>query len=200
MTSTTPHYLLATEVSRTPEFSSGSATGHWRFLLRPLDGTEEIEAADEEPFTWGERLDLLTVIRALESLDQRSWVTLVGCTRYVEQGITYGLQDWKENDWRWECFGKMTPVRDMDLWQRLDGILQFHRVDCSQRRFDAGHTEDESPHYGNCDVRKEWLNGLVGATLEKCRKTAMIACCASWVSTITSLWRSSGQWAVASGQ
>ena len=133
MNDPTPHYLLISEASRT------EGIGRWRFVLRPIDGSAALEVADVEPDAWGERLDLLTVVRALESLDQPSRVTLLGCTRYVEQGIQYGLAEWRENQWRWEYFGQMVPVRDADLWQRMDRILQFHQVDCGQRRFDAGH-------------------------------------------------------------
>ena len=74
MNSRTPHYLLKSETSRE------ESSGRWRFVLRPLDGSPGIEATDMEPDVWGERLDLLTVVRALETLDQPSWVTLVGCT------------------------------------------------------------------------------------------------------------------------
>ena len=109
-----PHYLLSCEASRT------RGLGYWRFVLRQIDGSTALEAGDVEPDAWGERLDLLTVVRALESLDQPSRVTLVGCTHYVEQGIQFGLADWRENQWRWECFGEMVPVRDADLWQRMD--------------------------------------------------------------------------------
>jgi hypothetical protein len=153
--SPTPHYLLKTEAGR----EAGS--GRWRFVLRPLDGSPEIEAADVEPDVWGERLDLLTVVRALESLDQPSWVTLVGCTRYVEQGVVFGIAEWKESGWRWECFGQMTPVRDIDLWQRMDRILRFHRVDCGRRRFDAGHALLDGPHWGLARG-KELIGGLAG--------------------------------------
>ena len=68
-----------------------------------------IKAADVEPDVWGERLDLLTVLRALESLDQPSRVTLIDCTRYVEQGVQYGLAEWKESGWRWECSDRWCP-------------------------------------------------------------------------------------------
>ena len=132
MNSPSPHYLLKSEAS------CEEGSGRWRFVLRPLDGSPDIEAADIEPDVLGERLDLLTVVRALESLDQPSWVTLIGCTRYVEQGVLYGVAEWKENDWRWERFGQIAPVRNINLWQRMDRILQFHRVDCGRRRFDAG--------------------------------------------------------------
>ena len=144
-------------------------------MLRPLDGSAEVEAADLEPDVWGERLDLLTVVRALESLDQPSWVTLVGCTRYVEQGILYGIAEWKENGWRWECFGQMAPVRDIDLWQRMDRILQFHRVDCGRGRFDASHGLLEGPHWGLATKGKELIGGLAGDRWVKCYTLAMAA-------------------------
>jgi ribonuclease HI len=181
MNTPTPHYLLKSEASRDDGF------GHWRFVLRPLDGSSEIEAADVEPGVWGERLDLLTVVRALESLDQPSWVTLIGCTRYVEQGVLFGLAEWKEADWRWECFGRMVPVRDIDLWQRMDRILQIHRVDCGQRRFDAAHATIEGPHWDVTNKGKRLAGGFVGDKWVKCCVLAVAACCglrttvASWM-------------------
>jgi len=113
--------------------------GHWRFKVRAPDGKGQFEAADVEPDARGERLSLLTTVRALEALEGPSRVRLVGASRYVRQGITYGLPEWRENGWRWECFGQMVPVRDRDLWQRLDRALQFHQVDCRVRRRDTPH-------------------------------------------------------------
>ena len=99
-----------------------------------------IEAADVEPGLHGERLELLTVIRALESLDQPSHVTLMGCSKYVRNGMQYGLPEWQANGWRWECFGQMVPVKNFDLWQRMERALRFHHVECCHRRFDGPHT------------------------------------------------------------
>lgn len=171
MNSQTPHYLLKSEASRE------AGIGRWRFELKPLDGSSVIEATDVEPEVWGERLDLLTVVRALESLDQPSWVTLIGCTRYVEQGVLYGISEWKENGWRWECFGQMTPVRDADLWQRMDRILQFHRVDCGQRRFDAGHGAGvvNGPHWKLAEKGTELVGGFAGDKWVKYNALAMAA-------------------------
>ena len=109
MNDPSPHYLLMCEASR------AEGLGNWRFALRPLDGSTGYEVADVEPDIWGERLDLLTVVRALESLDQPSQVTLIGCTRYVEQGILYGVPDWRENGWRWEYFGNGARSRRRPL-------------------------------------------------------------------------------------
>jgi ribonuclease HI len=148
-----PQYVVVLE--------TGKTLGQWRFVLRPHDGSPPIEAGDIEPNAWGERLDLLTAVRALESLDQPSRVTFVGCTRYVEQGILYGVSEWKQNDWRWECFGQMVPVRDSDLWQRMDRALQFHRVDCRRRRrFDSGHSLPDGPHWKRAGVSEDLRNSV----------------------------------------
>ena len=128
-----PHYLLFSDADRRKE------SGRWRFSLCSADGTVEYEAADVEPEVRGERLDLLTVVRALESLDEPARVTLVGCSPYVRQGLRYGLPEWRDNGWRWEYFGQMVPVKNGDLWQRLDHALRFHRIECRHRRFDPPH-------------------------------------------------------------
>ena len=127
MNVSTPHYLLFSEVSNTDN------SGRWRFLLRAADGSEQFEVADVEPEARGERLALLTVVRALENLDQPSQVTLIGCNPYIRRGVTHGLHEWKNNGWRWEFFGQMVPVRNGDLWQRMDHALRFHQMDCRSR-------------------------------------------------------------------
>lgn len=171
MMDATPHYLLRSEVSREDN------EGRWRFVLRPLDGSADIAAADMEPGVAGERLDLLTVVRALESLDQPSWVTIIRCTSYVEQGVLYGLTEWKDNGWRWECFGQMAPVRDADLWQRMDRILQFHRVDCGHRRLDAGHNHAllQGPHWGLPVHYEPAASGQVAVGWVKCQASMATA-------------------------
>ena len=44
----------------------------------------------------------------------------MGCTRYVRNGMQYGLPEWQANGWRWECFGQLVPVKNFDLWQRME--------------------------------------------------------------------------------
>ena len=161
MNGQTPHYLLMSQACRR------EMSGRWRFVLRPVDGAAGVEVSDVEPDTRGERLELLTVVRALESLDQPSRVTLIGCIRYVEQGIQYGVAEWKDNGWSWEFFGQMTPVRDADLWQRMDRVLQFHRVDCRRRRFDAEHDPLNGPHWNLAKRGESWLDGIKGSSWVK---------------------------------
>jgi ribonuclease HI len=138
MNLTSPHYLLFAQVDRT------EGTGRWRFVMRTNDGAQQFEAADSEPGLRGERLDLLTVVRALESLDQPSQVTLVDCSDYIWKGVQYGLPEWNSNGWQWEFFGQMVPVKNSDLWQRMDRALRFHEVECRRRRFDPAHRKKGS--------------------------------------------------------
>jgi len=141
----TPHYLLYSKTSHE------SGLGYWRFTLRRPDGSKRFEAADVEPDIEGERLDLLTVIRALESLDEPSRVTLVECNQSIRRGVLYGLPEWKRNGWRWEFYGRMVPVKNGDLWQRLDSAMEFHRLEYGRRqvetvvcvRPDRGHLDRE---------------------------------------------------------
>ena len=73
----------------------------------------------------------------LEALEQPSRVTLITASKYVSRGLADGLQDWRENDWQWENHGAMVPIKNRDLWQRLDRALAFHRLECRAWRVDS---------------------------------------------------------------
>jgi ribonuclease HI len=127
-----PHFLLFSDTNGRQQ------DGHWRFLLKSADGSAELEAADAEPETQGERLELLAVVRGLEALEQPSRVTLVTPSKYVHRGLLYGLEEWRTNGWSWEHFGQMVPVKNSDLWQRLDNALAYHDLEFRPWRFDQG--------------------------------------------------------------
>jgi ribonuclease HI len=121
-----PQYLLFTD--------SVAPTCHerqWRFVLQPIGAGERIVAFDAEPDADSMRLNLLAVVRGLEALDGPSRVTLLAANRFVRRGIRRDLAQWRELDWRWERFGKLVPIRDLDLWQRVDRALAIHEVECS---------------------------------------------------------------------
>src|SRR5690606_23293920 len=94
--------------------------------------------------TCGERLELLAVVRGLEALDGPARVTLVTKSRYVSRGLRFGMTEWRANDWQWERFGRVVPVKDHDLWQRIDRALLFHQVECQAWQFEEGVAE-QSP-------------------------------------------------------
>jgi ribonuclease HI len=130
MTVPTPHFLLIAGRGRRDQPED------WRFTIQSDDGQPCFEVADCEPEVQGERLELLAVIRGLESFDQPSRVTLFTDSAYVSRGLNYGLHEWRDNNWQWECHGSMVPVKNSDLWKRLDRTLQIHQVECRLRRLE----------------------------------------------------------------
>ncbi len=130
-----PHFLLYAEAAPGAD-SAACDAGRWRFVLRLPSGETSLEAADEEQEISPERLELLAVIRGLEALSQPSRVTLLSGSRSIRRGLEHGLTNWRENDWQWERYGRLAPVKNCDLWQRLDRLLQFHAVECRPPRLE----------------------------------------------------------------
>jgi len=135
MSGTAPKYYLFSDCRM------GGESGRWRFVLRHADGSQRLVAEDIEPGVRGERLELLTIVRGLEALGEPSRVTLMTPCTYVREGVRHGVAEWRSNGWRWECFGQMVPVRDLDLWQRVDRAMRFHQVDCRTYRLDPPHRD-----------------------------------------------------------
>jgi ribonuclease HI len=128
-----PHFVLFSAADQARD------AGDWRFVLQAADGSHKVEVADAEPDVQGERLELLAVVRGLEALDQPSRVTLVTPSKYVTRGLKHGLEEWRANEWQWERHGEMVPVKNLDLWQRVDRALAFHRIECRSWRLDSPH-------------------------------------------------------------
>ncbi len=138
MSVSAPHFLLYAEASlsataQATDFEASDA-GRWRFVLRRPCGETALEAADDEPEAGTERLELLAVVRGLEALESPSRVTLLSGSRHIRRGLESGLAQWRENGWQWERYGRMTPVKNGDLWRRLDRLLQIHAIDCRPTR------------------------------------------------------------------
>ena len=145
MTAPKPHYLLFCDgnVSANGE-SAGSQRGRWRFVLEDLVSGERIEATDQETACAPDRSALIAVLRGLEALEQPSRVTLVTTSRYVSRGLQYGLTEWRDNDYSWEHFGAVQPIRNADVWRRIDRALAYHQVQCRwMAQEGATETQDE---------------------------------------------------------
>ena len=158
MTPDAPHYLLFSEARQ-----DETAFTRWRFVLQNVRTHRRFSATDAEPCCEGsERCELLAVVRGLEALDRPSHVTLVTKSRYVCRGIKQGLREWRENGWRWEHFGRIVPIRDHDLWQRVDRAMRFHNLVCQAWQFDVTEdTQSESTYLESADLgRSQDVAGL----------------------------------------
>lgn len=112
--------------------------GGWGALLRWGDRRKELWGG--ELTTTNNRMELMAVIRALEALKRPSEVVLTVDSRYVRDGVERWMANWKRNGWRTK--GR-EPVKNQDLWQRLDQALAGHRVSWRWVRGHSGHAENE---------------------------------------------------------
>jgi ribonuclease HI len=112
--------------------------GGWGVLLRT--GGAERELYGGEPDTTNNRMELMAVIRGLEALKRRCKVRLYTDSQYVQKGISSWIHDWKRRAWR---TADKKPVKNVDLWQRLDALASEHDVEWHWVRGHAGHPENE---------------------------------------------------------
>ncbi|HEY0675275.1 MAG TPA: ribonuclease HI [Immundisolibacter sp.] len=124
-------------------FADGACRGNpgpggWGALLRY--GEQERELWGGEAHTTNNRMELTAVIRALEVLQRPSRLHIVTDSQYVLHGITQWLAGWKRRGWR-TADGK--PVKNQELWQRLDELLAPHQAEWTWVRGHTGHPENE---------------------------------------------------------
>ncbi len=124
-----PHFLLFSTARHVRPPHEANA-GQWHFVIRATDGSTQIEATDAESEVSRDRLELLAIVRGLEALDQPSSVTIVTSSRYIQRGLLHGLSNWRETGWQWERFGQLAPVKNADLWRRIDHAMRFHSIRC----------------------------------------------------------------------
>ena len=112
--------------------------GGWGVLLR-FDGHEK-QLYGGESMTTNNRMELMAAIQALEQLTRPSRVRLVTDSQYVKNGITQWIINWKRRGWR---TADKKPVKNEDLWRRLDAAAARHEVEWSWIRGHTGHPENE---------------------------------------------------------
>lgn len=124
-------------------FTDGACRGNpgpggWAALLRYGDAEKLVSGAAE--VTTNNRMELLAAISALEQLTRPSKVSLTTDSEYLRQGINQWIQKWKRNGWR---TSQRKPVKNRDLWQRLDELVQKHQIEWHWVRGHSGHPENE---------------------------------------------------------
>ncbi|MCG8324280.1 MAG: ribonuclease HI, partial [Thiotrichales bacterium] len=98
--------------------------GGWGVLLQYGEQEKELYGGQAE--TTNNRMELTAAIRGLEALNRASRVRLFTDSEYVKNGITRWLVDWKQRGWK---IAARKPVKNLDLWQRLDDIAATHDVE-----------------------------------------------------------------------
>jgi ribonuclease HI len=98
--------------------------GGWAVLLRK--GGHERELSGAEPLTTNNRMELTAVIRALEALKRRVRASLYTDSEYVRRGVREWLPEWKSRGW---LTAARKPVKNQDLWERLDRLVAGHDID-----------------------------------------------------------------------
>jgi len=123
--------------------SGNPGPGGWGVLLLAKEGgnvLRERELKGGEAETTNNRMELLAAINALETLSKSSRITIVTDSTYVKNGVTGWIHGWKKNGWK--TAGKK-PVKNAELWQRLDEARARHEVHWEWVRGHAGHPENE---------------------------------------------------------
>ena len=124
-------------------FTDGACRGNpgpggWAAILRYREVEKELSGYD--PQTTNNRMEMMAAIAGLEALKRPCRVRLYSDSQYLRDGITKWIHGWKRREWR---TADKQPVKNVDLWQRLDAALKTHQVRWHWVKGHAGHDENE---------------------------------------------------------
>jgi len=123
--------------------SGNPGPGGWAFILRHPTSGKELERSGGEREATNNRMELTAVIRGLETLTRPARVELLTDSTYVGKGVSEWLPKWKAQGWRRKEGNRLAPIKNEDLWRRLDELLQTHQVRFTHVRGHSGHVENE---------------------------------------------------------
>ncbi len=126
-------------------FTDGACSGNpgpggWAYILRHPKSGKETEASGAEAATTNNRMELRAVIEGLSALTRRSTVELHSDSEYVLNGLREWMAQWKARGWR--TAGRK-PVKNRDLWERLDHLMAQHDIRFHWVRGHSEHPENE---------------------------------------------------------
>ena len=124
-------------------FTDGACRGNpgpggWGAILRCNNTEKHLNGA--EPLTTNNRMELTAVINALTALKKPCSIEITTDSKYVRDGITEWLPQWKKRNWH---TSNKKPVKNVDLWQQLDTIAQQHKIGWHWVKGHSGHSENE---------------------------------------------------------
>ncbi|NKB48171.1 MAG: ribonuclease HI [Alphaproteobacteria bacterium] len=118
--------------------SGNPGPGGWGVLLRYNDHESELMGGELE--TTNNRMEMMAAIMALEGLKRPAQANIHTDSTYLRDGITKWIHNWKANGWRTAA---KKPVKNVDLWQRLETAIEPHDVHWHWVKGHAGHPENE---------------------------------------------------------
>lgn len=131
--------MIRVEIFTDGACSGNPGPGGWGVLLRCRGVEKELSGGEKE--TTNNRMELTAVISALAALKTSCDISLYTDSKYVMDGITRWLPNWKKNGWK--TSNKKSPVKNVDLWQRLDELAGGHEIRWIWVKGHAGHAENE---------------------------------------------------------
>ena len=129
-------------------FTDGACSGNpgpggWGVVLQAINAGEivkERELSGGAGETTNNQMELMAAISALETLDRASTITVITDSSYVKDGVSTWIHGWKRNGWKTAA---KKPVKNVELWQRLDAVQARHKVTWEWVKGHAGHPENE---------------------------------------------------------
>ena len=129
-------------------FTDGACSGNpgpggWGVVLQAINAGEivkERELSGGAGETTNNQMELMAAISALETLDRASTITVITDSSYVKDGVSTWIHGWKRNGWKTAA---KKPVKNVELWQRLDAAQARHKVTWEWVKGHAGHPENE---------------------------------------------------------
>ena len=129
-----PHVIIHTDGA----CSGNPGPGGWGAILE--SGPHRKELSGGEPVSTNNRMELMAAIAALEALKAPSRVDLWTDSNYLRDGIMKWIHGWRRNGWK---TADKKPVKNVELWQRLDEAVKRHTIEWHWLKGHAGHVENE---------------------------------------------------------
>jgi ribonuclease HI len=139
---------MTTSRSSVHLFTDGGCSGNpgpggWAFIFRHVSTGKEMVCSGAEADTTNNRMELTAVVRGLEALKRPCDVVLFTDSVYVGKGLSEWMKNWKKNNWKRREGDKLKPVKNEDLWRRLDELTGIHQLTYQRVEGHSGHPEND---------------------------------------------------------
>jgi ribonuclease HI len=139
MTNDQPEVLLFTDGA----CSGNPGPGGWAYILRHVASGTVKEVSGGERETTNNRMELQSVIEGLRALKRPCRLELFTDSEYVRKGLSEWMAGWKRNGWKKREKGALKPIKNAELWQALDQLIEPHQIKFTRVAGHSGHPEND---------------------------------------------------------